>query len=332
LPAFVFIETVLLLFDFRVFAVIFPVVLLGLWALFRRDTKPERRLIGLLMVAGMLMTLMVEVVTLKGDIGRMNTVFKFYLQAWVIFGVTGAAGLVLIFDRLRIERALTVVPSESVGETLVGAPSSSWTVPLKQAWWGVFAVLVACGLLYTVFATWAKVNDRYVADSPPGLNGIDYMLGATYGENGHDVPLAPDHAAVAWIRANIQGSPVIAEANTGLYRWGDRISINTGLPTIIGWDWHTKQQYSLLPGEIIDHRIEDLKTLYNTADPNEAMKLLRRYNVSFVYVGGLERAVYDANGLSKFEAMADAGAVRKVYDSDNVQIYQVNPQANALLP
>ena len=133
--------------------------------------------------------------------------------------------------------------------------------------------------------------------------------------------LEQDYQAIQWLRQNILGSPVIVEANTGLYHWGDRISINTGLPVVVGWDWHTKQQYSLLPGDIIDNRINDIRTIYETADPEEALKLLRQFNVSLVYVGPLERAVYFPGGFAKFDLMASQGNLQKIYDADGVQIY-----------
>ncbi len=37
----------------------------------------------------MVLTLMVELIVLRGDIGRMNTVFKFYLQVWTMFSISG---------------------------------------------------------------------------------------------------------------------------------------------------------------------------------------------------------------------------------------------------
>jgi uncharacterized membrane protein len=178
-------------------------------------------------------------------------------------------------------------------------------------------------MVYPVAAARAKMNDRYVPNSPPGLNGMDYMQNATYNESDHELALRGDHEAIQWMRQNIKGSPVIMEANTGLYRWGNRYSIYTGLPTVIGWDWHTKQQYSLLPSNLIDDRIELVREFYNTPDPERAMEIASRYDVSYVVVGGLEHAVYDSQGLSKFEDMAQAGLLLKVYDANSVQIFRV---------
>ncbi|HZQ05207.1 MAG TPA: DUF2298 domain-containing protein [Anaerolineae bacterium] len=315
-PALAVLVVGLLFLGLQVFAVILPLEAIAAWVLVERKTAPIHRFLSLLVLAALLLTMMVEVVTLKGDIGRMNTVFKFYLQAWVFFAIASAAGLAIVFDRLWFRSPQT---DKATGEQTGGDSSTLATV--KSLWWGLAALLIFAGLLYPIFAGWAKVNDRYTAGSPAGLNGLDYMQQASFNENDHEMILEQDRRAIEWLRENIKGSPVIVEGNTGLYHWGDRVSINTGLPTVIGWDWHTKQQYSLLPGEIIDNRIRDVKTIYETPDPNEAIALANKYGASLIYVGPVERAVYDPSGLDKFEGMAQVGGIQKIYDNDGVQIY-----------
>jgi uncharacterized membrane protein len=185
---------------------------------------------------------------------------------------------------------------------------------------GLFGTLILAGLLYPVAAADAKMNDRYVALSLPGLNGMDFMQGATYNENNQELVLYWDYEAIQWMRQNVKGSPVIMEGNTGLYHWGNRYSIYTGLPTVMGWDWHTKQQYSLLPGDLIDYRVAVVREFYDTLDQSKAVEIARRYDVHYVIVGSLERAVYDANGLDKFDQASDLWS--PVYQNEQVTIYQ----------
>jgi len=93
------------------------------------------------------------------------------------------------------------------------------------------------------------------------------------------------------------------------------------LPTVIGWDWHQKQQRSILPGQTIDHRIEDVRTIYNGTDLEQTKKLLNLYDVKYIYVGPLEKIYYDANGLNKFDQATDLWNL--VYQNEQVKIYQV---------
>ena len=121
---------------------------------------------------------------------------------------------------------------------------------------------------------------------------------------------------------HIAGSPVIAEANTPLYRWGNRISIYTGLPAIIGWDWHQKQQRAAVSGEVVDWRLQDLNDLYNNPDVAGAQRILERYHVGYIYVGELEQAYYSPEGLAKFEQMVGS-MLEVVYQRGPVTIYRV---------
>ncbi len=326
LPALLVLELGFLFFQLQVFALILPLVAAIVWILFARDTAMIHRFLALILVAGLLLTLMVEVVTLKGDIGRMNTVFKFYLQAWVFFGVATASGLAIVFPYLWFrDPQLDTATGEKVGG------DSGLLQTVKAAWWGLAALLIFAGMLYPGFAGWAKAHDRFVDTMPPGLNGLDYMQEASYNENNHDFPLKPDYEAIQWLREHIIGSPVIVEGNAGLYHWGNRISINTGLPVVIGWDWHTKQQYSLLPGEIVDNRINDIRTIYETEDPEQAADLLHHYHVSLLYVGAEERALYSPVGFAKFDTMVQSGTLREIYNQDGVQIYALKQDVTQLV-
>ncbi|HEX7587500.1 MAG TPA: DUF2298 domain-containing protein [Anaerolineae bacterium] len=310
------IEGVLIVAQWFVFALVFPFLVLAGLLVLRPNLDPARRLIALLVAAGLALTLTVEVVVYKGDIGRMNTVFKFYLQVWVLFGVASAAALALVLQtqdaRRRMQVALTL--------STIHRPSAA-AFPLW--WWGIFALLVFAGLLYPVTAARAKVEDRFVADSPPGLNGLDYMRTAVYSDAGHDLVLEYDREAIEWLRANVKGSPVILEGNAPLYRWGSRIANNTGLPTVIGWDWHQKQQRSIIDPRIIDERVQTANDIYNTPDANSAIAMLSRFRVKYIYVGDMERLYYNQVGLAKFDLMAGAGTLQVVYQNEHVKIYEI---------
>jgi uncharacterized membrane protein len=149
-----------------------------------------------------------------------------------------------------------------------------------------------------------------------------YMQDASYSDQNQPFDLAADQAAINWMRSNIPGRPTIVEANTPLYRWGARVSIYTGMPTVIGWDWHQKQQRAVLPGEFIDKRINDVRSIYTDTNPAAVQDILNRYGVEYIYIGPLERIYYPGEGLNKFEQL-NGQLWEKVYETAEVQIYRV---------
>ena len=273
-------------------------VLAGLLTLYSKAT-PERRFQTFLVAVGVALTLGVEYVVIKGDIGRMNTVFKFYLQVWIIWGIVAGVALAHLARRLR-----------------------SWPHVSAKVWRTILVLLVVSVSLYPIFATYGKVRDRWIRDLPSGLDGMRYMTRARYHDNNRELILEYDRQAITWMQDHIVGSPVIAEANTPLYRWGNRISIYTGLPAIIGWDWHQKQQRAAVSGQVVDWRLHDLRELYDTHDIITAIRILERYHVGYIYVGELEQAYYDAQGLAKFEQMVGS-TLEVAYQRGPVTIYRV---------
>jgi uncharacterized membrane protein len=111
------------------------------------------------------------------------------------------------------------------------------------------------------------------------------------------------------------------EGVTPTYRWGGRISINTGLPTVIGWQWHQEQQRWDYRQEV-GKRIRDVQTIYNTPNSSEALSLMRRYGVQYVYVGELERLYFSEEGLRKFDIDMSRD-LSKVFENQDVVIYKI---------
>jgi uncharacterized membrane protein len=133
-----------------------------------------------------------------------------------------------------------------------------------------------------------------------------------------------DYGAIQWMRQEVEGSPVIVEANTPNYRWGSRFSIYTGLPTVVGWVWHQEQQRGEF-GIMVQQREKELEDFYSTTSILEAKAFLERYKASYVIVGQVERLYYAAEGIAKFEAM-NGRELRLVYANPEVQIYRWSRQ------
>ncbi len=266
----------------------------------------------------------VEIVRVQGDVGRMNTVFKFGLHAWLLAGLTAAVTVAWLW------RLGTAPRSTGAGTAATPAPlqrdnlrAAAWV------WRGAVVLLILASLVYPLTATPARLADRYTDDLPQTLHGSRFMENPNvrFGENGRDFLLADDWAAIQWLRANIQGTPIILEAHLPSYRWAGRVAVYTGLPTLLGWEWHQVQQrMAVNTGQVISNRQSAIQQIYGNPDPAVTLQLLDLYGIEYVYVGGVEQALYSPESLSKFETLTAQGALEKVYDSGPTRIYRkVNP-------
>jgi YYY domain-containing protein len=289
-------------------AVVVPVGMAAAYLLLAPGMLASRRLLWLMAGTSMALCLAVEVIVLKGDISRMNTVFKFYLQVWTLLSVAAAVSLAWVR-----ERALR------------------WTAEWRTLWWIGMGLLILGGALFLPYGIRARAVDRMSPQTGLTLDGMAFartgtVVDGTPGQEGgvaQEIPLAGDYAAIRWMQDHVPGSPVILE---GLgyreYLWANRVSIYTGLPAVVGWRWHQAQQRAALPDSMVDWRRNDVDECYNTPDAARAWEILSRYGVRYVYVGAYERAYYDPAGLAKFEAMVAEGMLRVVYDAEGVKIYQ----------
>ena len=99
-----------------------------------------------------------------------------------------------------------------------------------------------------------------------------------------------DFKAIDWMNRNISGVRTILEAPGDSYSDYGRISVATGLPTVIGWNNH---EYLWRGGyEEVAARIGDVDRIYTAEDEETARKLLEKYGVEYIYIGALEYARY----------------------------------------
>jgi uncharacterized membrane protein len=242
---------------------------------------------------------MVEIIVVSGDIGRMNTVFKFYLHVWALFAVSAAAAVIWIWQSL-----------------------SKWRFGWRVVWQAGLVFFIASTALYPLTATFQKVDDRMVPEAPHTLDGMTYMQYATLFDLDTEMDLGQDYHAIRWLQDHIEGSPVIVEGHLTEYRWGDRYSIYTGLPGVVGWNWHQRQQRTLLPDNWVWDRVNGIEAFYQTTDLEVAQRFLDQYDVAYIILGQLERARYPGDGLVKFEEQ-NGILWRQIYHDRDTVIYEV---------
>ena len=326
--------------------------LLGMlaWLTLRRmrsDGPIQLFVMGMLALA-LILTAGVDVAILNPDIARMNTVFKFYLHAWVLLAVPAAFGTWYLLDvvRPRFHFSLTM-PARAIATPepspppvygmpvpVTGAKPELPVVAAPRRWRvsglfiSAFAICAAgfiiAALVYPLVATPQRIRDRFdnaTAVRPRTDDGLAYMLGGEYTDEKGVIRLADDYAAIKWAQENIEGSPTIIEGLTPNYRWGSRFSINTGLPAVAGWEFHQLQQRGAF-GELVVQRQADVLNFYSTTEPEEAQRILEKYSVRYVIVGALERNYYPEPGIAKLEAGL-GGMLRRVYSAGETNIYEV---------
>jgi len=130
------------------------------------------------------------------------------------------------------------------------------------------------------------VSEPRASSRVPTLDGTDYLETASPSEL----------AAYQWLNREVAGIPVVLEAHGPPYQAFSRVSMNTGLPTVLGWEYHMFQQGRSQPE--INARAADVRELYETTDTERTEHLLRKYHVDFIFVGPLERRTYASAGFA----------------------------------
>jgi uncharacterized membrane protein len=327
-------------FGYWVIALLLFMVTLAGFFLFRKDvsrngakTQRDRKItaadqfVAALFFTGLLILLGVEIVYLKdflcgcgegffskthGEWYRMNTLFKFYIQTWVILGVAAGASLPWIMDR-----------------------AARWRRGWRWLWFGALGVLLALGLIFPVLGTKSRVNDRFPGPRPPRttLDGMAYMSVGEYHwpDDNTTIELKYDYDAIRWLQEHVTGTPVLAEAPASWYQvngknvgydyyraGGLRVGSMTGLPILLG-QHQGEQRYGWQVGQ----REQIAREFWQTTDMVRLRQIIDELHIDYVYVGQLERILFSPEQLAKFDAMVQADEAEIVYQNPGVTIYRI---------
>ena len=308
-------------------------------------TSPKPILFVLLMVLlGAVLTLVPEFIYLRDQFGwRMNTIFKFYYQAWILWSLAGSYCLVMLFEP-KTERQIqdrwwffglilaslvagTVILSK-LGSQELGRYGSSLLdylmllpAAIALAWlitkaiknelkivMGVVAVFgVLVGMAFPLIEGWNKTN------------GFNPTRGFSLDGKRDFYLMTPDEMKAAeWLAEAPLGVMTEAIADTGgSYTTYNSISTFSGMPTVLGWVGHEAQWRGGY--EEIGSRQADVKELYSTSLWERAKVIIDMYNIRYIVVGNTELSTYQVD-QNKFDEHLE-----KVFDSQTVDIYEVTP-------
>ncbi len=239
------------------------------------DRSPSTVFILLLITLGALLLIGPEFLYLRDQFGtRINTVFKFYYQAWMLWSLAVAYGVVVLLQKLR----------------------GVWNIAFRV---GLF-VLLLVGLTYPVLGILTRTDNFRLGRAVTLLDTIQSSedegakmiarqeLNSLWTLDYFNMfqRQNPDEAAVIrWLESAPDG--VVAEAIGGSYSGYARVSTLTGQPTVLGWPGHESQWRGGYDEQGL--RQGDIETMYATSDWNTAREIIARYNIRYVFVGNLER-------------------------------------------
>ena len=171
---------------------------------FQKLKFPRSQLFVLLLILiGALLVLTPEFIFLRDLFGyRINTIFKFYFQVWLLWGISAAYALIRLWQDLQ-----------------GGA---------RYVFRSLIVIVLVLSLTYPVMGLWTRTNAFQIGEGF-SLDGTNYLKRSN-----------PDEAAaIDWLKEAPMG--YVAEAIGGSYTQFARMATNSGQPTVLGWDFHELQ-------------------------------------------------------------------------------------------
>ncbi len=344
------------LLKFPLLGFLLPLIVVPAYLIWQEPRRTERNVaLGIFMVAAAI-GLSVEVVYLHDNFGnRMNTLFKFYYQIWVLWALASAYGFWAVLRAafgpgpaamtmpapLPASRASTrSLPSQPVASP---NPTTPGVKVLTGVWAAAFLLLVLSALPYGWYGSKARNVGGQTAAR--GLDGSAFLQSS----------IPDDYAAINWLKANTTGSDVLLECCHNEYDWPGRMSAFTGVPTLMAWDISHESLWRAGEADLqaqVGTRRAVVNAIYQGTDPAspgtamspaKLISTLNQYNVSYVVVGAVERGTVPGRTatLDKSEQITPyaesvmKAALKPVFTQGGTTVYGVRGAVvdpNAVVP
>ncbi len=284
--------------------------------------------------------------------GRMNTVFKFYMVAWTFLGAVSPYFL-FKFAREYAKKLKTGKKERLPGMLIITGAVLAAVIGmffLRAAgraglFEGVFVAVAAVSplvflffknragkitlysamvfilvplVLYPFLSAFIKMNICSSGFSQkPRINGLAYM-GKMEGRRGSVRDFNRyDYGAIQWINNNFKKiEPVLEAPGKKMYTGVSRISIFTGMPTLVGWGYQVGQQSGR--GVQVSRRYGAADRIYSSDNMKEALEEIKKYGIKYIYAGPIENKLY-GSGTEKFD---DTG--KTVYRNEKAALYRMS--------
>jgi uncharacterized membrane protein len=230
----------------------------------RRKDQDIVFIIAVLFIFAALLILVPELYLLEDSFrNRMNTIFKFHYQAWII---------------LALLSPLLLFYSMNYLSTVRGKKRK-----LQPIWIGFLILIFVSSGYYVLGSSIDKTNGF---SNVPSLDGLSKVKFEDPGEL----------AAIQWLLNHSRPGEGLVEAVGPDYSEFGRVSAATGVSTILGWIGHERQWRG--PNWDPSSRLNDVQSIYHSSSDEELLMLLKKYDIQYVVLGARERSTYPDQNLA----------------------------------
>ncbi|MCL7413095.1 MAG: DUF2298 domain-containing protein [ANME-2 cluster archaeon] len=249
----------------QILVVVLPIIGMSVYNMVKEDA-PDLQFVYVLIVLGALLSLFCELFYIQDSFGiqspdyiRFNTVFKIYVQHWLVWALAAGVSFYHMWNR----------------KGKLGKQSKALAI--------LSVILILAALSYPVFATYSR-SDNF--KNRPTLDGSAYFAREYQNE----------YNAIMWLNT-LNGTPVVLQSPGHTYSPNTHVTTFTGLPTVIGWAGHEKNWRNR--AQTIDERWNEVPQVYMSGDLRTVKQVLDKYQVEYIYVGSVEEERYGGTDARK---------------------------------